>query len=166
MSPEMHERLFWAKADRSGGPAACWQWKGSTNADGYGRLRRGRGTQRAHRVAWLLTRGEIPAGSLVCHHCDNPPCVNPAHLFLGTIQDNTADKVAKGRQAKGRAYVFLRGEDHARAKLTDEIVLEARRRYAAGGVTYRELASEFGVQAAAMGNAIAGRKWRHLSGRP
>jgi len=98
----LSDRL-WARVVR-GAPDACWEWQGATDKDGYGRIGRGgRGAPNnpAHRVAFEISRGPIPYGLLVCHHCDNPPCCNPAHLFLGTHQDNQADKVAKGRQARG-----------------------------------------------------------------
>jgi hypothetical protein len=75
----------------------CWEWQGYQDPVGYGRFRF-RGTMwLAHRVSWVLANGEIPDRLLVCHRCDNPPCVNPGHLFLGTTQDNALDKMSKGR---------------------------------------------------------------------
>lgn len=101
---------FWPKVDRSGGPEACWPWVGTKNSAGYGRFcvsarRHPRRPPRvmAHRVAYRLCVGEIPAGLFVCHACDNPPCCNPAHLWLGTNADNTADRDEKGRTASGEA---------------------------------------------------------------
>lgn len=85
------------RTDRSAGPSGCWPWTWATS-HGYGRLRVFGRPMYAHRLAYLLAHGPIPVGMLVCHHCDNPPCVNPAHLFLGTDSDNQQDKVAKGRQ--------------------------------------------------------------------
>ena len=82
------------------GPNDCWLWQSTTNANGYGLIavgRKGEGQLLAHRVAWELTYGNIPEGMLVCHHCDNPRCVRPEHLFLGTHADNTHDMMLKGR---------------------------------------------------------------------
>jgi hypothetical protein len=106
-TPEQFSAAFWAKVDDSAGPDACWPWTGALFRPGprgygmnYGRIKRNRRTLHAHRVAWELAHG--PTGELfVLHKCDNPPCCNPAHLFLGTAADNMADKVRKGRHRWG-----------------------------------------------------------------
>ena len=108
------------------GPNNCWPWSGSRDRAGYGELGTGskldgtRGLIKAHRCSWELHRGPIPEGLQVLHHCDNPPCVNPDHLFLGTPRDNSDDKISKGRQNAPR------GEAHHRAKLTWEDVRRIR----------------------------------------
>lgn len=92
---------FWEKVDASAGPDGCWLYTGFRKWDGYGWLQRGHAATRrsltAHRYAWILTKGSPGAGLQVLHRCDNPPCCNPAHLFLGTHADNMADRSAKGR---------------------------------------------------------------------
>lgn len=106
---------FWAKVDKSGGEAACWPWTGAITTHGYGCFNVKRRVYGAHKYAYMLTKGPVPAGMHVMHSCDNRPCCNPAHLSLGTALDNAADKVAKGRQAR-------RGG----AKLTEDSVREIR----------------------------------------
>lgn len=89
---------FWGKVS-VGHPGGCWGWNGSTDNFGYGRLQHEGRNQPAHRISWEMTNGPIPAGLCVLHRCDNPPCANPEHLFLGTKKDNMMDAAAKGRIA-------------------------------------------------------------------
>lgn len=89
---------FWSRVDRSRGPGACWPWQQKIGSSGYGVVYAGKGREaRTHRVAFELTNGAIPVGLSVLHHCDNRPCCNPTHLFLGSAADNSRDMVAKGR---------------------------------------------------------------------
>ena len=138
----------------------CWLWMGNTNAGGYGSLgvtEAGRTrTVYAHRLAYELFVGPIPAGLFVCHRCDVKRCVNPAHLYAGTPKDNTRDMIARGRKAdpwKNRTTV---------RKLTADQVAEIRRRTREDGAKRVELAAEFGVAAAHIRGIINGRVWRHL----
>ena len=155
------EDRFWDLVAK-GEPDTCWLWRGSTNGQGYGQVRTGstkqgnRRMEKAHRIAWTLTHGPIPKGLWVLHSCDNPPCVNPAHLFLGDRSANMRD-----REEKGRAR-HPRGMAHGRAKLTDDDVRTIRARYAAGGVTQEALAAEYGVQHPTIGQIVRYKHWRHV----
>jgi hypothetical protein len=102
LTPAQVSRFF-QSVDNRGGPDVCHMWTTATDQDGYGEFFIRGKANRAHRLSWALLNGPIPNGMCICHTCDNPPCVNPKHLFLGTNLDNIADKVAKGRQAKGDA---------------------------------------------------------------
>jgi hypothetical protein len=98
---------FWARVAKGDD---CWEWQGPRNARGYGYGSVRSKTTFAHRIAWEIVNGPIPKGMVVRHSCDNPPCVNPAHLLLGLPRDNSADMVARGRAARGPAN----GNSHAR----------------------------------------------------
>lgn len=147
---------FWAKVDKSAGPDACWLWKAGKNADGYGDFWDGR-TRAAHRVAWLIEHGSEAGAACVCHRCDNPPCVNPAHLFLGTHADNVADKVAKGRASGGS----LRGEGNGRAKL-DASKVVALLSDRAEGASYAVLGAKYGISKSQVFSVVSGRSWSWL----
>lgn len=97
------QEAFWSRVDRRG-PDECWEWRGHLNGDGYGLLSRGVGPPiRAHRVSWEMHNGRpIPTGLIVRHSCDNPPCINPNHLLIGTRADNMADTMSRGRHASQR----------------------------------------------------------------
>lgn len=90
---------FWEKVDRTGGPDSCWPWTGAApkHRGGYGLFQSNQKPKGSHRVAWEFANGPIPPGMQVLHRCDNPPCCNPAHLWIGTPQDNMSDKMNKGR---------------------------------------------------------------------
>lgn len=137
----------------------CWLWTGSFNSGGYGVIWTGKRKTLASRVAWELFKGPIGDNLCVLHNCpdgDNPACVNPEHLFLGTKGDNNTDRAEKGRNKDQK------GEKNEQAILTEFQVLEIRARYAAGGVTQRSLAKEFGVHFAGISDIINRKNWRHI----
>lgn len=134
----------------------CWEWLAGKQSDGYGAFRFAGTMQLAHRVAYKLAKGAFDETLHVLHRCDNPGCVNPAHLFLGTNQDNVDDKVAKNRQQK------LKGVEHGRAKLTEQQVVEIRARYAAGNISQAALGREYGVHHAQIHYIVKNKLWKHL----
>lgn len=142
-------------------PNGCWEWQGYRMPKGYGQIGLDLGagkTMTTHRAAWMLTHGEIPPDLFVCHKCDNPPCVNPDHLFLGTIHDNNADRDAKGRTK--------RGFELDRTVLSEEDVRMVRREYrrfrVPGVRGYRsnskELAAQLGVSRKYIAAIAAGKE--------
>ncbi len=141
----------------------CWEWLGSrTQFRGkkqHGQIWNGSGKVMAHRVAWEITYGPIPDGMLVLHHCDNPICIRPGHLFLGTQQDNMDDASNKGRLFGKPA---VRGERHGCAKLKETDVIEIRKLYRAGGVTKKSLADRFGVTETPLRLVLARKTWTHI----
>lgn len=155
---------FWPKV-RLGRPDECWIWQGNTRANGgYGLLTLGSSKNqrhyRAHRISWELAHGPIPTGMHVCHRCDNPPCVNPKHLFLGTRYENMQDMLDKGRHRSN--WPRKHGTINWNAKLTDEQVLLIRARYSAGGISQGQLAKEYGISQSVMSAIVSRRLWQHL----
>lgn len=134
----------------------CWEWTGSRLPSGYGRINIDQKIKRAHRVGYELFIGVIPDGLFACHKCDNPSCVNPWHMFLGTYSDNTQDMLKKNRHNPQR------GEDNFHAKLTKEQVREIRELYKTGKYTHRSLAAQFKVGKSSISNLLCGRKWKHI----
>ena len=138
-------------------PTGCVVWIGGKTAKGYGEFALDHQRWYAHRYAWTRAFGDIPEGMQVLHKCDNPPCVNPAHLFLGTNADNHADKIAKGRQRGAHA-----GEDNHKAVLTVSDVKWIRYLRSLGG-TQQRIAEIIGAKRATVRAVLDGRTWNHVS---
>lgn len=143
---------FWEKVAKV--ESGCWEWQDGKDENGYGRFA---GLERcAHRMAWVLINGSIPSGLYICHKCDNPSCVNPDHLFVGTPRDNTQDMLKKGRDG-------IRGTRHGKAKLTPEQVAEifdALYGDAEYVDTY-QLGKKYGVSVSTIMSIATGRRYHH-----
>ncbi len=137
------------------GPGQCWYWIASIGAGGYGSFL-AMDEVKAHRVSYRIHHGAIPEGMMVLHRCDNPPCVNPDHLFLGTQFDNMRDMSAKKRGVNTPQH----GEDNPMSRLTKESVRWIRSLYATGERSMKSLAADYGVTTATVWRAIHNKSWR------
>jgi hypothetical protein len=168
MTPVIAER-FWGRVDKKYGQipevcpelGRCWPWTGATVEDGYGLVGH---SGRSHRVAWELTNGEIPEGVHILHHCDNPPCCRPSHLFKGTNHDNVLDRHRKGRSknlfssSETHPAKVRRGENHWFAKLSSADVLKIRA-MCKSGLSQTYVASCYSVHSATI-SRIVRHEWR------
>lgn len=152
------QERFWNKVARRG-PAECWEWQGYRASSGHGRVSLGfsakgeRLRDGAHRWAWVLTNGPIPDGLCVCHRCDNPPCCNPVHLFLGSHAENQRDRHEKGRDA--------RGSRHGIARLNELQVCGIMARYLQGK-QQNHIAAEYGVSPNTICRIVNRTVWQHI----
>ncbi len=147
----MSVKAFMAKVEFGDNHEDCWHWLGTLGSDGYGRIKHHGKTYQAHRFSYESFKGPIPEGLCVLHRCDNPRCVNPTHLVIGTVLDNHRDKVSKGRQG-----LPIR-------KLTVEDVGEIRDAIDAGEKR-SEIARRFGVCRSTVQDIDKGRSWSKLGG--
>lgn len=177
MNKKTTEQRFWEKVNKDGpvperqpelGP--CWIWTGSKRNKGYGAFVFSSGSEvvqgRAHRYSWQIHNGPIPDALSVLHKCDNPPCVNPDHLFLGTIADNNRDILEKGRHVRAGTYgpgQYKRGTAHHAAKLTEELVKEIRELHATGRWSYSQLGARFGINRSAAYKIVKRLHWKQVT---
>ncbi len=140
---------FFNRVDKSGD---CWIWLGNIDLEGYGRVQFNLKTVKAHRFSYEMFVGRIPDGLLVCHHCDNPSCVRPEHLFVGTQKDNHRDCEIKGRHAKG--------EKNGRAKITKVEAGEIRELYKTGKYTQQKLGFDFGISQGVVSKILLNELWK------
>lgn len=157
---------FWKYVNKT---ETCWNWTGSKTR-GYGHYSLSGKQYRTHRLMWEVVNGAIPDGMVICHKCDNPSCVNPDHLFIGTQADNIADCIAKGRSSK---YMhkgvgagepkppYAIGEHKPNAKLTENDVREIKRLWS-NGLKMPIIAKQFGVNRSAVRQIIKGITWKHV----
>lgn len=148
---------LWRRVDKNGPTlthmdSACWMWTGHVIADGYGHIKRGKTMVLTHRLSWELTFGEIKDGLLVLHKCDNPACVNPSHLFLGTDADNARDRDSKGRLGNRT------GSANGNAKITEDIVIQIR----SSATPTKELAKAYNVSIPLIQKIRGKSLWRHV----
>ena len=170
MDEPPYAQRFWEKVDKRG-PDECWRWMGAKSPKGYGHFKIKGVQYGAHRTAWELGSGQpIPRGLLVCHHCDNPSCVNPAHLFVGTQKDNLRDRDNKGRcnyragdehWSRRRPELMARGERLGRSNLTEDDIRAIRERRAAGE-TFQALADAYGVARITVQKIAWRQTWAHV----
>jgi hypothetical protein len=165
--PTAIKERFEKKVDRSPGLGPngdCWEWAAGKSSQGYGKLWVNTGLRcgkhiGAHRLAYEFYVGPIPDGMLVCHRCDNPPCVNPSHLFLGTDQENVQDCINKGRWPKYRPI----GELNPSATLKEFQVIEILELWSKGNITKGCLAKKIGTTWNIVDSIVERRKWKHVS---
>ena len=146
-----------SKIDKSN-PDACWVWTANTIKDGYGHVRENGKMKLAHQIAWERVYGEIPENIKVCHSCDNPPCVNPKHLFLGTQKQNMEDMSRKGR------HHDVAGYKHSRRKLSGDDIIAIRSIARGNNVFKKEIGQIFGISITHVTRIVNRESWlRNIS---
>ena len=152
------EEMFWVRVEKT---ATCWLWHGVIRPDGYGNFSpTPRKIIMAHRFSYTLTHGPIPPNMVIMHTCDTPACVNPSHLRIGTLAENTRDTWVKGRAKPGR---FPKGSAHWRAKFTEDEILRIRHLHDTGQATLAELTKQYNVWKSTMFCIVHRRTWKDVT---
>lgn len=153
---------YWTFVDKDA-TNGCWEWTGCKCTNGYGGFSVVNKMFKVHRLSWLIHYGDMPEiegsdyrGTCVLHKCDNPSCVNPAHLFLGTHKENMTDMINKGRKNASK------GEHRYNSKLTEKRVKFIRSWYSYGGITYKDIAAAYGLNETTVSRAINKVSWKHI----
>lgn len=146
---------FWVKVDKGDpdDPKACWEWKACRDKNGYGKIGIKGKTFQAHRVSYAYHYENFDPSMVICHRCDNPPCVNPKHLFQDTAQKNNLDRDLKNRQ--------VRGENNGTAKLNDQAIRDIRAMWKAG-TSQTAIAQIYGVNQATISRIVHKKRWLHV----
>lgn len=156
--PSVEER-FWKNVDKSDD---CWIWTGCKTGNGYGAIRVNTKQKSAHRVSWELANGQnIPQGMVVLHSCDNPLCVRPSHLSIGTTDENSKDMARKGRASRSGPKMPAAGERNGSAILTENDVRQIRIQQSQGQ-SAKQLAAQYGVTDISVRNIVRGKTWKHV----
>lgn len=158
----MLDDRFWSKVDKSSHPQGCWIWTATKNNKGYGLFRPGglANKEAAHRLSFEAVNGRIPRGRWILHSCDNPACVNPRHLRIGTPKENVADMDKRGRRVKAPRP----GESNSNAFMTEQDVGALRRDYI-NGADLEQIAARYSISPNSLADYTTGRSWQHILGK-
>lgn len=149
------EQKFWEKVDKKE-EDECWEWKACKDTCGYGIIWYNKKNTKTHRFSWILHYGKIPKGTEVCHHCDNPPCVNPKHLWMGTHRSNMLDMRAKNRGS------ITKGEKNGSHKLTENDVINIRNKYKMKKYTITKLSKQYEMCWNTIYYIVNRKLWKHI----
>lgn len=151
-------KRFWSKVDVKS-EDECWEWMAGDDGNGYGVIRINNKNVKAHRFSYTINIGVIFDKLFVCHSCDNPSCVNPKHLWLGTNKDNSQDRDVKGRGNHPK------GVAHGRTSLSENDIIYIRETYSKGNITQKELAKQFGIVHSVVSYIVRGATWKNVAGK-
>jgi hypothetical protein len=149
---------FWKKVKKT---ENCWEWTANKIKHGYGRINFEGRPQLAHRVSWILSNGNIPYGFVICHRCDNPSCVRPDHLFIGTMSDNKKDSDSKNRSYRTGKPPIKLGKENNMTRFTKDQILEIRSRYASGEDQY-SIGRSYSAAQGTISNIVRRKSWKHI----